>query len=203
MKQPLRSNLIFWLCTAYIVGYAALYYFGGYAVSAYVLAALLFGIAFVVLYDWALTGIAAFRSGGREGSAILAFSMCIIAVYALHTRIWAMLKLAWGSPEWMDTSWMGQLAAVWLLMFFSGVVLSTGTQMGEIPKRTFVQYAIAIFIAGMFLGASIMLALRPGFFPHMNSRMVSPAGGSNLPRLTCPGERPVVVPAYCRRVAAQ
>lgn len=191
----LKTNIILWLSLSYAVFYNLIFWLAGYEATAFILAGLLFGLAFMVLVTWGATGWRAFAQGGREGEAILAFSLCIIAVYAVYTRVWVWTRLYLGNPEWMDSSPIGLGAAVLLLIFFTGVLFAPETKGGVVPRKNYAFWALAIFFAGCFIGASIGVALSRDL-PLVPISNQSPLVSVPLP--SCGGEKPVLVAAFCR-----
>lgn len=187
----LRTNIIFWLSISYFVVYGLLFWITGYEITSVILAGLIFGLAAMVFVTWFSTAVEAFQTGGREGPAILAFMICVIAFYAMTTRIWGVYKLGLDNPEWMNTSWIGLTNPVLLLIFFTGVLLAPQTQEGDVPRRNFVLWAAAIFVAGIFIGVSVGVAIgQPAerrTFPNVSAPVPS-----------CGNERPILVRSFCR-----
>ena len=79
----LRRNIILSLIAFYVVLYTGLFLFAGYEATAFLLSSMIFGVAMIVLITWTSTAYQAFKEGGRDGEAILAFSICVIGLYAV------------------------------------------------------------------------------------------------------------------------
>lgn len=193
--KNLKHNVILWLSITYFAIYALLFWLTGYEITSFVIAGVLFGLAVMVLVTWFTTGVDAFRSGGRDGEAILAFMICVAAFYAVSTRMWVVYKLGIGSPEWTNTSAIGLSNAVLLLIFFTGILLAPETRGGDVPRRNFIFWAIAIFVAGVFIGVSVGVAIvapaeatqsKQKMFPNMTAP------------ISCEDPKPIPVKAYCR-----
>lgn len=192
----LKRNIIFWLSVTYFAVYALLFWATGYEVTSYVIAGLLFGLAVMVLVTWFSTGVAAFRSGGRDGEAILAFMICVAAFYAVTTRMWVVYKLGIGSPEWTNSSAIGLSNAVLLLIFFTGILLAPETRSGDVPKKNYLIWAAAIFVAGVFIGVSVGVAIvAPAEATQSTRHRMFP--NSSAP-IDCEDPKPIPVKAYCR-----
>ena len=192
----LKTNIIFWLSVSYFVIYALLFWFTGYEVTSYVIAAMLFGLSVMVMVTWFTTGVTAFRSGGRDGEAILAFMICVIAFYGITTRIWTVYKLGIGSPEWTNSSAIGLSNAVLLLIFFTGILLAPETKGGEVPRKNLILWGVATFVAGIFIGVSVGVAIVAPV-----ERSAQPAQHQMFPSTSpaqCSGGRPVLVRSFCR-----
>jgi hypothetical protein len=188
----LRRNIILSLTAFYILLYTALFIFTGYEMTAFMLSSMIFGVAMIVLVTWSSTAYQAFRDGGREGEAILAFSICIVAAYAVYTRVWVVSKIALNNPEWMNTSPIGLASAVLLLIFFTGVLLAPNTRDGNVPTKNLIFWGAAIFLAGVFLGVSLGASLSRSDEPQAVPTLISPMRGG------CEEPKPVYVKAYCR-----
>lgn len=190
----LRTNIIFWLSISYFVIYGLLFWITGYEITSVVLAGLIFGLAAMVFVTWFTTAVEAFKTGGRNGPAILAFMVCVVAFYSMSTRVWAVYKIGIGSPDWTNSSWIGLSNAVMLLIFFTGILLAPQTEEGDVPRRNFVLWAAAIFVAGVFIGVSVGVAI------------VAPTGRADarpmFPSVDVPAcndvMKPIPVRAYCR-----
>lgn len=193
----LKTNIIFWLSFSYILFYSLTFWLVGYEATAYIIAALLFGLSFMVLATWGLTGVRAFREGGREGEAVLAFSICVIAAYGLYTRIWSVFRISLHNPEWMQTSPVGLGAAVLLLIFFTGALLAPETREGNVPTKNYIWWAIAVFIAGCSLGVGIGVAISRDVGPIPKAEVMS-SPMSTVPALTCGDPKPILVRSFCR-----
>lgn len=191
--STLKTNIIFWLSVTYYALFALLFWLVGYDATAYVMAALIFGLAMMVLLTWGTTALRAFAEGGREGEAVLAFSICLIPAYAVVTRIWQVLRIQNDNPEWMLTSPIGLSAAVLLLIFFTGVLLAPETKGGVVPKKNYIWWAIGIFIAGIFIGATVAITLAKDTSVVTPQNKISP-----MSMLNCGDPKPILVRAFCR-----
>lgn len=187
-----RRNIIFLLMAFYALLYTGLFIFAGYEVTSVLLSSMIFGVALIVLVTWSSTAFRAFRDGGREGEAILAFSICIAAAYAVYTRVWVVSKIALDNPDWMNTSPIGLASALLLLIFFTGVLLAPNTRDGNVPTKNLIFWGAAIFLAGVFLGVSLGASISHSDAAPMKGPIMTPMRGG------CDEPKPVYVKAYCR-----
>lgn len=190
------KNIILWLVVSYFCTYWGLFWLVGYEGTAYIIAALLFGLASMVLFTWWTTGVQAVKDG-REGAAILAFSICVIALYGVTTRLTSVYRITMENPEWMNSSGLVLGQAVLLLLFFTGVLLAPETKGGNVPKKNLIWWALSLLAAGCFIGVIIGISLSKEIptIPKAES-MSAPMSLPAVP--VCGTAKPVPVRAYCR-----
>lgn len=193
--KNLKTNIIFWLAVSFSTFYWGVFWLVGYAPTVYIISALVFGFSLIVFITWFRTGLRAFTQGGREGEAILAFVICLIAVYSVYVRLWSVLRVYLQNPDWMNTSPFGLGASVLLLIFFSGVLIAPETKGGNVPQKNYLLWGLGILVAGFFIGLTIGIALSQGDLPAVPKDTVAPM--SAIPS-TCGDDKPVFVKAYCR-----
>lgn len=121
---------------------------------------LVLGVAFAVLVRWFRDAAQAMRHG-RAGSDFLIVAVFSIVSIIFFQRVWVTLLRYNDRPDWMVNSPISAFVA-WMLAWSCTLALvAPDIENGHIPPRSRILIGVALFVAGMVSGASIMLALRP------------------------------------------
>lgn len=121
---------------------------------------LVLGVAFAVLVRWFRDAAQAMRHG-RAGADFLIVAVFSIVSIIFFQRIWVTLLRYYDRPDWMVNSPISAFVA-WMLAWSCTLALvAPDIENGHIPPRSRILIGVALFVAGMVSGASIMLALKP------------------------------------------
>lgn len=121
---------------------------------------LVLGVAFAVLVRWFRDAAQAMRHG-RAGSDFLIVAVFSIVSIIFFQRVWVTLLRYYDRPDWMVNSPISAFVA-WMLAWSCTLALvAPDIENGYIPPRSRILIGVALFVAGMVSGASVMLALKP------------------------------------------
>lgn len=121
---------------------------------------LVLGVAFAVLVRWARDAGHAMRFG-RAGADFLIVAMFTIVAIIFFQRVWVMVLRYFDRPDWMVNSPISAFVA-WMMAWSCTLALvAPDIDNGHIPPRSRVLIGIALFVAGMVSGGSIIFALKP------------------------------------------
>lgn len=120
---------------------------------------LAFGVFAVIAATWARDAFEGLRQGMATPAWFLIFGVFHVAFVAMSQRLYAMIFVALGRPDWMAE---GVFAGFWpysYLLAGISILYAAGVQEHGSRPQSWATVAVAIFIGGMAAGATLALSI--------------------------------------------